>query len=426
MQEIVSIEKTSDTECRVEIRVPPHIVDQKFTEFFGMIKPQAHVPGFRKGKAPVNRLRQIFGDKAKTSVAQALIGEYYSQAIKDSDISPVGNPTFSGSNHDSEYLGKFGFDNSYEIDIDIEILPDIDPIGYKNISLEFPECALEDICDRKINEYRTQYAERERVTDRGAEFGDSVVMDFQGFINDEPMSGGTAQNYSIAELGEGGLVPGFEEQLIGMKTGDTKIIYITFPINYNVSHLAGVDAKFDVKVNSVVSVRLADIDDDLAMIVGFETVEEMTENAKEIAQEEQKSMHKSMLDRQIFTQLITENIFNVPKSMLDDEITQIIKRNGLPENARDQVRSAAEFNVKRALLLDAIYNKEDDIEVDPNELDKALEEQAQQNNQTKDDIVSNLYNSGQMDAFMAMLRNGKVVDYIIDNAISKESEEKDE
>lgn len=434
MQDTVSVEQLNSIQRKVSIKVSANSVDQKFNSFFESVKGEVQIPGFRKGKAPVHLIKQHFSNRAKPSIAQMLISEFYTKAMKDYDFSPVGNPTIEGfTPGKDEYPGYFNFDNSYSVDLLVETLPDVNPVGYKDIELEFPERDLEGLVDSKLASYREQFAERSQVTDRPAQEGDSVVLDFTGRLKGEdgPFPGGSAEGFSIDKLGGGSLIPGFESQLVGMSVGDEATIDVVFPENYNAKHLAGKEAEFDVKIQSIVSTKLADVDEDLAMMVGYETVEELQENIKAEAEEQISTAERNALEAQVVDKLLESNSFDIPSSMVNFEVQRIIKQaqsrnQNLPENIADMLRPTAEKNVARAILIDAIYDKEDDIEVTPDELDEMLEKHAEKNNTSKDELVSMLYRSNQMDAFMGILRARKVIDYIAECARNNTEEKEDE
>ena len=198
-----------------------------------------------------------------------------------------------------------------------------------------------------------------------------------------------------------------------------------FPEEYNAKHLAGKEARFEVTVHNIVETKLADVDSDLAMMVGYESVDELNEKVKEEAEEEKKARNRQIMDRQIMDKLFEANSFTVPKSMVKDELTNLrtgVQGKNIPEQVIKELEKNAEYNVRRAIITDAIYEKENDIEVTPEELNELLEEYAKADNKTKDDLVSALYNSGQMDNFVGRLRVMKVIDFIINN-VKKESEE---
>lgn len=421
MKEIVSLEKISNTKCNISINVPKDIVDSKFNDFFEKVRPQAHIPGFRKGKAPVARLKQLFLSQAKASVAQLLIGEYYAQALHDNGITPVGNPDIKEFNDGAEYPGRFGFDNSFEINLTVDVLPKLDPTGYMDMELHEPDLNTEQMYNERILEYQKKFAEKIQITDRPAKSGDSVVIDFIGFMDGNKFNGGSAEGHLIECLGSGNMVPGFEEQIEGMTAGEKKSINITFPDDYHADFLASKNATFEITLHSITESKLSEVDDDLAMMVGFESVDEFKNNVADEVEKEKDARIKHTLSAQIVDKLIEANDFDVPEQMLKEEEVRLARASNnrienMPDEALAELRKAAQFTTKRALILDAIYEKEDSIEIAPEELNELLEEHALANNQTKDELVSNLYNSGQMDAFVGILRVSKVFDFIIANS----------
>lgn len=423
MQENIKVEALSTTEYQISITVPPSAVDQKFDEFFESIKSKAQIPGFRKGKAPVAMLKQYFSSKAKAPVAGLLASEFYDKAIKQNDLVPLGTPTIKDFNAGSEYPGKFGFDNSYEIAFLVEVSPKVDPIGYKEMELEMAEVPETAMINHHLHEYRDRFAERTQVLDRGANLGDTLIVDFVGCLNNVPFEGGSAKGHTLDKLGQGTLIPGFEEQLLGMKVGETKKIFVTFPKEYHAKQLEGKDATFDVTVHSIVATKLADENDDLAMMAGFNNLEELKANIAKEVKQEQKAIVRQRMDHQIMTKLLEANKFDAPKKLVDAEFKHImsrIKADNIPDEFKAELRKNAEFNVRRALIANAIYEKEPSIEVTPEELDIKLEEQAKQSNKTKDEVISALYNSNQMDNFVGVIRFTKVIDFIIDNAKKQE------
>jgi trigger factor len=425
MQEKIKVCEISKTEYKILINIPAEEVDRKFDEFFESIKDQVQIPGFRKGKAPISRLKSMFTEHARAPVSQSLIGEYYSKMLQENDINPVGSPVFKNLTKEAKYAGRFGFDNSFSVEMTVEVLPKLDPKGYENMELNIPALTSEHLTESKLLQYREQFAERSQISDRGAELGDTLVIDFVGYVDDKPFDGGTAKGHTLDKLGQANFIPGFEDQLVGVKSGEKKTISVKFPDQYRAEHLAGKDAKFEVEVHSIVETKLADVDEDLALMVGFESVEDMMKNINEDVEKEKMARDRQVADRQIIMKLLEENPFDAPKMMVEQEFKSLMSRvnaQDLPNNIVGELRKNAEYNVKRAIIIDSIYEKENNLEVSPDELNELLEQHAKANNKTKDELVSALYNSGQMDNFVGVLRTSKVIDFIINNS-NKESEE---
>lgn len=426
MQDSITIEEISNVEKKIMINVDADTVNQKFQDFFDSIKKDAMIPGFRKGKAPVSVLRRYFGERAKSTISQMLISEYYQRTIRDHNLSPIGTPRVAKVEdaEETSYPGQFGKDNTFSVELEIDVLPKVDPQGYKDLTLDLPEGDSDALYEEMLLGARRQFAERKQL-DGPAELGDSVVIDFKGFIDDEPFNGGEAEGFTIEELGAGTLIPGFEEQVVGMSVGEDQRIKVQFPDEYSASHLAGKPAEFDIKLHNVVRKTLAEVDDDLAMIMSYENVQAMEDSLRA---EATKASYGSMLataEQQIVDQLIEQNEIDLPDSLITAEKSRIIQQFSGQPNMNTQILSGlvsqAERNLKKALLFEAIFEKED-LEVNPEELNEYLEEQAEIHNMDKDEIVSNLYNSNQMEAFVGVLRGKKVVDLIINQAQGKNNE----
>ena len=420
MEDTIEVKELSGVEKKVCISITPDTVNKKIDEFFNNVKKDAAVPGFRKGRAPIKVLKKHFRNQALGAVSQMLISEFYQKTLQEHNINPTGPPQVDNPKNNS-YLGSFSEDNSYSVELNIEVLPIIDPVGYNDIELSISDINLDDVVEENLIGLRKQYAEREQVNNQTAEFGDSITIDYKGFINNEPFNGGESVDYYIDSLGEGGLVEEFEKQLVGSKTNDTFTIKVPFPEDYKAEILAGQEVEFNITIKNIVRKKLAEVDDDLAMMVGFKNVKELKNNIEEQAKKAIDNQYRNQAEKIITDVLIEKNNFEIPKSMVEEEkkrlLTQTSNSINMPE---DFIENHAIKNVKRAILLDAVYDKEDDIEINPNEMDELLEEQAKIYNKSKDDLVSSLYNNNQMDIFIGVLRAKKVVDFIINK--SKESE----
>lgn len=427
MEDLVKVEELNDIKKKISIQVCPENVDKKFTEFFKNVQKDAQIKGFRKGKVPVNTLKMYFGDKAKSSVSQMLMAEYYAKAVRENNINPVGQPTIDNLKADDKYAGSFNDDNSYSVNILVDVLPKLDPTGYENLELDIPVTDEASEYDKKLLAHREQFSERKQISDRGAQAGDSLVVDFKGYTDGVQFDGGSAEGFLINKLGSANFIPGFEDELVGMKVGESKTLKLKFPDQYGAKHLAGKDAEFEVKLHSIVENKLAEVNNDLAMMVGYQTVEEMESKIREEVKVETEEKKKQQMERAIVDKLKAVNTFSVPDSMVKNEQYKILQQAGLSEkqinaSVLKSVEGLARYNVERSILVDAIYDKESSLEINPDELDKLLEEFSVKYQKTKDEFVSMLYNTKQMDSFIGVLRTKKVIDFIIKNAKSVNSE----
>jgi trigger factor len=355
-----------------------------------------------------------------------ILSEHYTKVIRDNNINPVGNPTFDNLNKDSQYPGVFNKDNSYAVDILVDVLPKLDVVGYDGLVLEKPTFDEQAEYETKLMAQREQFAERVQITDRGAQLGDALVIDFKGMLDGMPFNGGSAEGYALNKLGQSNFIPGFEEQIVGMKAEETKTIKVKFPDDYKAKHLAGKDADFEIKVHSIIESKLANVDNDLALMVGHQTVEEMEAKLRDDVKQEVESRFRAQIEKQIIDKLKDLNKVEVPDSMIRVEQSKILQNAGVkPEQVSDSllksIEGLARYNSERSILIDAVYDKEPSMEINPDELDKLLEEFATKYQKTKDEFVSMLYNTKQMDSFVHVLRAKKVIDFIIER--SKGAEE---
>ena len=431
--EAIRIEDVSQVEKKIFLNIENTVVNKEIDDFFSNVKKTAQVKGFRKGKAPLGMLKKLFQGKARLTIAQALLVRYYAQALKDHNLNPVGQPVVGDPDDDEkgEYPGEFSEDNSFTAELTVEVLPEVDPQNYKGLPLAPPDIDIDGLYDVKMLHHREQFAERKQITDRPAQLGDSMVIGFKGFIDGDQFEGGSEEGFTINSLGQSNFVGGFEEQIVGMSAEETKNIDITFPEKYGVAHLAGKEANFDVTVHSIIESKLAEIDNDLALMVGHSTTDELTTAVREEVTAEAMNRDLARQEFQIVQELLKHNTFEVPESMITLEYARIlnqisgIDKDNLADNIKEDLRKKAKMSIQKAILFEAIYEKEDGLEVGPEELNDLLEIEAEKNNQTKDELVSMLYNSNQMDSFVSVLRNKKVAEFIISESVVKIESEKD-
>lgn len=431
MEDLVKIEDISSIKKKILIQVGSESVDKKFDDFFNSIKKEAQIPGFRKGRAPTNILKKYLKDKASGAVSQMLVSEHYQNAIKNHNINPVGNPVILNDQEEAEgsknNVGVFKDDGSYEVEITVETMPEVEPVGYDDITINLPDYNFDDLFERRMLEHRNSFAEREQVMGRGAEDGDSVIIDFKGFVDGEQFEGGTSENFAIDSLCSGTLIPGFEDQIVGMKASESKRIKVSFPDDYGPKHLEGKEAEFDITLHSIVRKKLADIDDDLAMMVGFETADELKENVKKEVVDEIEKNKKQILEYTITNQILEKNDFDIPEILVLQEEAKILQQSNIKnpsEQVIGEIKKNARDNIRKIILFEAIFEKEK-LEISPSELNDHLEEQAKIYGRSKDELVSMLHNTKSMDAFVGVLRVQKVVDFL-SNLNTKKDEEENE
>lgn len=257
----VSVETTSQIERRVKVQVSAQEVDQAVVARLKDTAKNVRLNGFRQGKVPMAVVRQRFGQDVRNEVVGEVMRERYVQAITQESLNPAGypqiEPLVNESGKDLEFVAV------------LEIYPEIELNGIEGANVERPVVDISDAdVDQMIETLRKQHASWQEV-ERAAEDGDQITIDFEGFLGDEPFDGGTAEGHDLV-LGSNSLIPGFEEQLIGVKAGDESRITVTFPEDYQAEHLAGQEATFEIKVHKVSGQQLAELDEEFIKQFGVE------------------------------------------------------------------------------------------------------------------------------------------------------------
>ena len=412
------------------ITVPAADIQQRVESRLQELVGQVRIPGFRPGKVPVKLIRQRYGDAVKGEVLQETVAENASKALADREIKPAMQPKIE--------VTTFEEGKDLEFKIELDVLPVIEPVDFKTIELERLKAKVD---DKQIDESLQRMAENFGKTEpiakpRKSKEGDVVVIDFEGSIGGEAFEGGAAKDYHL-ELGAGRFIPGFESQLAGANAGDHVKVEVAFPENYGNPALAGKDAVFEVDVKEIREKVAATIDDEFAKQVGLETVDDLKKQMRQRLEGEYGAVARERVKRQLLDKLDAVHDFEAPKGMLDAEFDSIWNqyeaarknRELDPEDEkkseddiREEFRTIAGRRVRLGLLLAAVGQR-NNIEVTPEEVNRALIRQAQ-NFPGHERKIIEAYRNNQ--SLMASLRapifEEKVVDFIIEMANVKERE----
>lgn len=283
-------EKKGTNDGVLTFSIEQAVIEKGLTQAFNKVKKNLNVPGFRKGKVSRTVFNRMYGEEALYEDAlNAVLPEAYEAAVLEAGIEPVAQPKI-----DVESMNK---GEDWVITAEVTVKPEVKLGEYKNltVSKQDREVTDEDVEARLKREQESQ-AELVIKEDAAAENGDTVVIDFEGFLGDEAFEGGKGENYSL-ELGSNSFIPGFEDQLIGKKAGEEVEVNVTFPEDYQAEDLAGKEAVFKVTVHEVKAKELPELDDEFAKDVddSVESLDELKEKfrkelteAKEAAAEEAK------------------------------------------------------------------------------------------------------------------------------------------
>ena len=428
-------EKKEGNEGVLTVTVPAEKVNKALDQAFKKVVKQINVPGFRKGKVPRPIFEQRFGVEALYQDAvDILLPEAYGEAIEETEINPVAQPEVNVTQIEK------GKDFIFEATVTVE--PEVKLGDYKGLEIEKQETDLSDEeLQESIDHSLSHLAEMVVKEDGAVENGDTVNIDFSGSVDGEEFDGGQAEGYDL-EIGSGSFIPGFEEQIEGMKTGDEKDVVVTFPEEYHAEELAGKEATFKTKVNEIKFKDVPALNDEIAneLDSDAENVDEYKENLRKRLSE-QKATEAENTEKEEAINKATENAsIDIPEAMINTELDRMIQEFGQriqqqgldlqtyyqisgqnEEQLRDQMKDDAEQRVKTNLTLTAIADEEN-IEVSDEDIDKELEKMSEQFNISVEDIKSTL---GNTDIVKNDVRIQKVIDLLRDNAKYVEATKED-
>ncbi|PMR77502.1 trigger factor [Billgrantia endophytica] len=339
----VSVETTSQIERRVTFQVPAAEVDEAVEARLKDTAKNVRLNGFRKGRVPMAVVRQRYGRDVRDEVVGEVMRERYVKAITEENLNPAGFPNIEPRVNES---GK-----DLEFVASLEVYPEIELASIEGTEVERPVVEVTDTdLEEMVETLRKQNAAWEEV-DRVAEDGDQVTIDFQGFLGDEPFEGGSAEGHDLV-LGSGNFIPGFEDQLAGAKAGEEKEIKVTFPEDYQASHLAGQEATFQVKVHKVSGQALPEIDEDFIKRFGVEDgdVGKFHAEVKKNMAREAKQAVDNRVKQQVLDALKKANDVPVPQSLVQQET------DGLKRQAAQQFGLGEDFDVSQ--LPDELFTEQ--------------------------------------------------------------------
>ena len=381
----------------------------------------ANIPGFRPGKIPMPVLEQRYGEAARAEVLDQTISNATDEALKERNLRPAMQPKIE--------LVTFAEGKDVEFKLELEVLPEITPGDFSIITLERPVVEVEDkAVDEAIQRAAKQLREPELITEaRAAAMGDVAVIDFDGSVDGEKRPGMKGEGHRL-ELGSKSFIDNFEEQIVGMKAGDSKTISVKFPDDYHAAELSGKMAEFEVALKELRASKPADLNDDLAKELGFESLDNIRARVKEDLGGNYASISRAIIKRELMDKLADMHTFEVPAVMLDREFTEIwaqieaAKAKGtLPEEdknknddeLRTEYRDLAARRIRLGLLLADVAQK-NSLNVESNELRNALMTEARRF-PGQEKAVFDYYTKteGALERLRAPLLEEKVIDFII-------------
>jgi len=382
----LNVEKLDEANYKVSATIDTKDIDSKLDKLAKEASKSVKVDGFRKGKVPVAVVKKMYGEKLTQDAESEAIGEVLQEAYKEANIAVedvIGNPTFE------KFEDK---DDTKEIELIISLRPKIELGDYKDIAPEFtkPEASEEDI-NEELEAVAQRFTKAKSIEDdRALENGDIALFDFKGILDGEAFEGGSAENYEL-KIGSKQFIPGFEEQMVGMKKGEEKTIKVTFPEDYQAENLKGKEVDFELKLHDIKVDVKPEIDDELAkkaLAKEDATLDELKEQSKKIAEDSKtRKLYEDELKPKILENLIEKFQFDLPKNILEQEIdnqvnqkAQTLSKEEIEEiknssekldELRESVREDAQNSVKATFIVDALA-KAENIEVSDSEISQVL------------------------------------------------------
>ncbi|MET3759822.1 trigger factor [Sphingomonas sp. UYEF23] len=400
-------------------------IDSRVDAELKRVAPTVKMPGFRPGKVPANLVRKMHGDALMQDALNSSIQQGIQELIAEQKLRPALQPSV-------ELAEGFKLGDDAQITVTLEVLPDVPTPAIDALKLERLTVPADEAV---VQEQLQKFADQQKKWDDAAEgheaqMGDLVVMDFVGKVGDVAFEGGTGSDMSV-ELGTGRLIPGFEEQVVGVKVGDERQITVTFPEDYQAKELAGKPATFDLSITAVKTAGESVIDDSLATSLGLESLEQLTGLLKGQIEQELNGLTRTHMKRKLLDQLAEGHDFEVPPSMVEAEFDQIWQQLqheatheedpaaalAEMESERDDYRKIAERRVRLGLLLSEI-GQANGVEVSQQEMNRLIAQAAQNyNNEDRQRFLQYIQQEPMAAAQLrAPLYEDKVVDFLFEKA----------
>ncbi len=424
-----TLETVSNLQRKLNIQVPASEVTAAFNNAYASIQKHVAIKGFRKGKAPIQTVKSLYGDRVKQDVVNDLVQKYYSTALREHSLNPVSFPTIEFDNLTES--ADFAFTAEFEVRPEV-VLKQVEKLQVQRekfaIDDAFVNNTLEDI--RKSRSVNVPVLEN-----RPAQKGDIAVLDFKGFLESGELENGSAEGHEL-ELGSNMFIPGFEEGVEGMAVGSDKEVQIKFPDDYHVSHLAGQPVKFQVKLHKLLKKDLPELNDAFAKEMGgkYETLEDLKKAiVEDYTKREEKRIKDELKDR-LMKALVEKNPVDVPNSLLAEQkkalIEDLQKRMESQGMGGEQFEDykqkwdsdfdeTAKFMIRSSFLLDKIA-EDNKLKATDADLEAKFDEYAKQTGIELARVKEFYADEDRSSRLRYQLTEERVVDWLISKADVKE------
>ena len=427
------LEKIENSEAYIAIEVDAEKFEEGLEKAYRKVVKQVGVPGFRKGRVPRPLLEAHYGKEILYQDAlEVIVPEAYEEALEQLNINALAQPEFD--------IDEIEDGKPFKFQARVAVKPEFELGNLEGLEVSIPYLQVTDQdVDNRLEEMRSRYAEISEKTEEPAEIGDTLEIDFEGFIDGETFSGGQGSDYPL-ELGSNTFIPGFEDQLVGLKVGESKDVQVTFPEDYHAEDLAGKEAIFKVEIKKIETKKMRDLDDDFAQEVSsFDSLAELREDVKTNLEEMTEKRKQEFIKQEVLVQALgkcdipaADSVVNVQLDRMLEQFGQRMAAQGLsleqyfqftgsnPEAFYTELRPEAERIVKTNFMLEKIV-EEKGFTISDEEMNKQIENMAKDLGLELEKAKETLTNL--RDELEQSMKVDKAIKYLADNAVITEKTE---
>jgi trigger factor len=419
----VTVEDLSSIRKKLTIEIAAERVATEIEKTYAKIAKSASIKGFRKGKVPRRLLEQQYAGRMGVDVAENLIKGSLYEAMLTHKVNPVSAPEIVDT-------APVDAEKSFTYTAEVEIYPEVVASGYDGLNLEKEKVVFdESVVDARLQQLGESRTTLEVSSRKKAREGDTVILDFEGFIDGVAFANGSATDYQL-ELGSGSFIPGFEDQVAGMKRDEEREVAVTFPENYGAKELAGKPVVFKVVLKEIKEKLAPRLDDSFAKELGLGSLDELRERIREDSLRELTEKADGKLQEQMMDQLVAANSFDVPEVMIENQLqdlkenfSQRLKSQGLSlkmlgmddAGFASSYRELAQKQVCGELILAAVA-KQEGITVEEADLQQKFQVLAKQSNATPERVEAFFENPKAREGLRGQVLHEKVVAHILAKA----------
>ena len=422
--------------AKINLEITAEQAGQEYNKAWKRIGQRLNIPGFRRGKAPRSIVEKTVGvERIKQEAMDRLFPHLFADAISEHQLDIVAPPQIESL--------KFDLNEGIAVRATVELRPEAKLPDFSGFKVDVPAFKLpEDAEQKELQAIVERLTTLEPVIDRASEKSDIVNIDFSGFIDDEPIKGGSAKNYRL-DLKDNNFIEGFADQLVGHKIGEEFSIHVTFPQNYHDANLAGKPAEFKIKINDISKKVVPELTDEVAKKVGpFETVEQLKEEVRRLLQQSEEQENTYRKQKAVVDALLGKTELEIPTAMINretkmlmEEVQQRLKSQGLTwekfldaeghDKTMTGLREEATKRIKTSLVFGA-FAKQEGLQVNESEFSETVAQLAEMRGADEKQIMRMLGNNfTAAQALSDQILSQKVVDFLIErsefNFVSEEA-----